>query len=104
RVGCPRRWAPAVALAREHAVAGAVADAGDPLDPAVGELVQLAALDAIDAAVGADPEVAARVLFDGEHAVVIEAVDGVVVDEAAVLEPAQSFAVGPDPERAVRVF
>ena len=99
-----RRLAAAVAFGRQHSVLRAVADAVDSGDLAVGEVVQFLPLDAVDAAIRADPEVAARVLFNREHAVVEEAVFGLVADEPAVLEAAQSLVVGADPQRAVGVF
>src|SRR4029079_13392698 len=76
----------------------------DARDPSGGEVVELPALDAVDALVRADPEMAARVLLDREHAVAVEAVVRLVADEPAVLEAAQPLAVGADPERAFAVL
>ena len=97
-------WRPPLHSVDSMPSCGAVADAVDPGDLAVGEVVQLLPLDPVDAAVRADPEVAGRVLLDREHAVVEQAVLGLVVDEAAVLEAAQAFVVGADPQRAVGVL
>src|SRR6201999_946557 len=75
------RQPPAVALDVEHPVPFPVGDAVDACDATVGEVVQLAAADSIDALVTANPEVAVTVFENLKDAVVEKPLLHPVVEE-----------------------
>ena len=99
-----KRYTPWFSAANQMAPSGAwyKAPTSTPLHPTLlGVVDEDASIEARHAAVGADPEVAGRVLHDLVHHVVAEAFGRGVVGEALTVVAAQAEAVGPEPEVAV---
>nr|BAO65807.1 hypothetical protein [uncultured bacterium] len=98
-----RRLRSAVALCIEHAVAGAVPVRFDLLHGAAVQRLQVGLGDPADAAVGAEPEVAAPVVEDREHRIAVESGALEVAGHHAVADAHDAHA-GAEPEVAVGGF